>query len=136
MKMHHLKICLLYLLLASVAVACKKDQSKIGDNAVSGNQKSNLTGGGFEISYWIDIDLRSNNGRGYWFHVADRSADSVPTSAQIWGAASRCRYTYHGLTLYVIYHRQFEIAAAKAAFRSWKTHASSMGLYSGSGFGA
>lgn len=95
------------------------------DNGIS---MGRLPGGGFEISYWIDIDLRHNNGRGYWFHVADRPADSLPTSAQIWGAASRCRYTYHGLTLYVTYHRQFEIADAKSVFKLWKLHAESMGM--------
>ncbi|WP_126974465.1 hypothetical protein [Gynurincola endophyticus] len=87
-----------------------------------------LEDGGFEISYWIDIDLRTNNGRGYWFHTAGLPADSLPTSAQIWGASSRCRFTYHGLSLYVIYHRQFEIDDAKSVFKLWKYHAENMGM--------
>ena len=87
------------------------------------------TADGFEISYWIDIDLRTNDGRGYWFHASDLPPDSIfPTSSQIWAACSRCRYSYHGLTLYVIYHRQFEIEHAKNIFQLWKYHANNMGM--------
>lgn len=128
MKLHHLKILLLFFIVVSSLTACQKNLHKPAQDYLKDTKASNLVGGGFEISYWIDIDLRQNNGRGYWFHVGDRSADSLPTSAQVWGAASRCRFTYHGLTLYVIYHRQFEIAGAKTVFRYWKTHAESMGM--------
>lgn len=127
-------LALLFFSCAIATVSCTKqlstpetagmpDPKGTGDRIVP-----RLAGGGFEISYWIDIDVRSNNGRGYWFHKADRPADSLPTSAQIWGAASRCRFTYHGLTLYVIYHRQFEISDAKTVLQYWKTHAESMGM--------
>lgn len=87
-----------------------------------------LDDGSFEISYWIDIDVRHNNGRGYWVHTSVYPPDSLPTSAQIWAACSRTRFTYHGLSLYVIYHRQFEIDDAKIVFKLWKLHAENMGM--------
>jgi hypothetical protein len=84
----------------------------------------------FEVSFWIDIDLQAGNGRGYWHHYPDPMypPESTPTNAQIWAACSRCHYTYHANKLYVIYHRQFEIADAKTVFQLWKTNASMMSL--------
>jgi hypothetical protein len=118
-----LTICLFY--------SCNDITNELeGEKSASNSNllKTNTVQSGFEISYWVDIDLRTNNGRGYWFHVADRPADIVPTSYQIWAACSRLKFTYHANMLYVIYHRQFEINEAKAALQLWKFHANSMGL--------
>jgi len=36
----------------------------------------------FELSYWIDIDLRTNNQRGYWFNVSKLSPDILPSKEE------------------------------------------------------
>lgn len=92
------------------------------------NLQTPMPAGSFELSYWIDIDLRANNGRGYWHHVADRPTDKLPTSAEIKNAVTRCRDDYHGRTLYVTYHRQFEIEDAKTVLKYWKQHAEKLGM--------
>ena len=111
------------------SVSCSKIDNTAALNEHTANAKGN-TRAGFEISYWIDMDLRSNNGRGYWVNVSDEPANEnvVPTSYEIWAAVSRCRYTYHALSLYVIYHRQFEPETAKQVFAYWKQHGDQMGV--------
>jgi hypothetical protein len=109
--------------------SCKKKEEFLnGSNDKS--QQRIATANGFELSYWIDIDLRQNNSRGYWKHVNDPLSppNPTPTSSEIWSAVSRCRYSYHGLSLYVIYHRQFEIAEAKQALLYWKQYGDQMGV--------
>lgn len=117
------------ILFATGLISCAETNDIIEDKQTTLNHDLRVRSeNGFEISYWIDIDLRTNNGRGYWFHVSDKPADVLPTNYQIWAAASRCRYSYHGLSLYVIYHRQFEINDAKTVLQYWKNHANSMGM--------
>ena len=74
----------------------------------------------FELSYWIDIDLRTNNQRGYWFNVSKLSPDILPSKEEIENASNQLSQVYHGEKLYVVYHRQFEIEDFKQVILSWK----------------
>ncbi|WP_126974466.1 hypothetical protein [Gynurincola endophyticus] len=84
--------------------------------------------GDFERSYWIDIDLRHNNGRGYWQNINDRSPDSLPTATEIENSCKALSTTYNGNKLYVTYHRQFELEDAKKVFSLWKKYGNQYGL--------
>jgi hypothetical protein len=81
-----------------------------------------------EASYWVDIDLRRNNGRGYWFNLADRKPDVLPYSYEIRNACFKLRREYEGNKLYVIYHRQFEVTDAMNIFKMWKLYAARYGM--------
>ena len=81
----------------------------------------------FEVSFWIDIDLRTNNGRGYWFNISDRQSDELPTNEDVQNACIQLG-KYNSNKLYVIYHRQFEINDAKAVFKARKLYASEHGM--------
>lgn len=82
----------------------------------------------FEVSYWIDIDIRANNSRGYWSNVADRQPDILPTEEHIENACNQLRNQYHGNKLYVTYHRQFEINDVKTVLLYWKNSATKFGM--------
>lgn len=74
----------------------------------------------FELSYWIDIDLRHNPGRGYWKPADSLPADPVPERRHIANAVRCLRETYGADKLYVVYHRQFEPDAAREVLLRWK----------------
>lgn len=78
--------------------------------------------GDFERSYWIDIDLRHNNGRGYWQNINDRPVDSLPTEPEIKNACEALSNTYKGNKVYVTWHRQFETKDAKVVFQLWEKY--------------
>ena len=82
----------------------------------------------FERSYWIDIDIRHNNGRGYWHNIDTKPTDSLPTADQISNACNALSTTYNGNKLYVTYHRQFEIEDAKEVLMLWEKYGREHGL--------
>lgn len=83
---------------------------------------------GFELSYWIDIDLRLNNGRGYW-HPADACLpDSLPSEGHVRNACRALARRYRGDKLYVVYHRQFEWPDARRVWGWWKRYGAEEGL--------
>lgn len=84
--------------------------------------------GTFERSYWIDIDLRNNNGRGYWKNLNELSPDSLPTAEEIKHACKALSETYHANKLYITYHRQFELADAKQVLLLWKKYGEQYGM--------
>lgn len=86
------------------------------------------TEGDFERSYWIDIDVRHNNGRGYWHNLSDRAVDTVPTEKEIENSCIALSNTYQANKLYVTYHRQFELEDAKKVFSLWKKYGDQHGL--------
>lgn len=77
---------------------------------------------GFELSYWVDMDLLRNNGRGYWQPVESRPANMLPTEQEVANACSALALRYGADKLYVVYHRQFEADEAKQLFGWWKEH--------------
>lgn len=81
-----------------------------------------------ERSFWIDIDLRHNNGRGYWRNVEDLREDRLPIEVEIENACHALSQQYHGNKLYVVYHRQFEISGAKESFLLWEKYGKKFGL--------
>lgn len=114
--------CCLIILIASAAC-------ETGSKSEASSPEMNAwKPGDVEHSYWIDIDLRNNNGRGYWKNVADLPADSLPTAEEIANACTALSKTYHGNKLYVTYHRQFEISDAKKVFQWWKKSGEENGL--------
>jgi hypothetical protein len=83
----------------------------------------------FEFSYWVDIDLRVNNGRGYWFNPNDLPPDIIPEYSHVGHTCNFIKNVYGGTKVYVIYHRQFEINEAKAVLLNlWKDQATRFGL--------
>lgn len=82
----------------------------------------------YELSYWVDIDLRVSNGRGYWFKVGDYAPDITPTAAQVEQASKSLRNEFHGNKLYIVYHRQFELEEAKTTFAVWKNWGDQLGM--------
>ncbi len=82
----------------------------------------------FERSYWIDIDLRHNNGRGYWKNYTQLNEDQIPTSTEIQNACKILSKELNGNKLYVTYHRQFELSKAKSVLSLWKKHGAKYGL--------
>lgn len=82
----------------------------------------------YELSYWVDIDLRVSNGRGYWFKVGDYAPDITPTAAQVEQASKSLRNEFHGNKLYIVYHRQFELEEAKTTLAVWKNWGDQLGM--------
>lgn len=80
------------------------------------------TSDNFELSYWIDMDLTGNHLRGYWNDVTARDPDPITPESYISNACKNLKNTYGADKLYVIYHRQYEIAEAKQVFDLWKRH--------------
>lgn len=83
---------------------------------------------GFERSYWVDIDLRQNNGRGYWKPVGSLPPDTAPTQEAVRNAVRELAHRYGGDKIYVVYHRQFEPAQAKELLLAWKEAARRQGV--------
>ncbi len=120
--MNVLKKILYLFLLGGIMTGCGSEEKKNDQSANAWKQ------GDFERSYWIDIDLRHNNGRGYWKNVQELPADSLPTAEEISNACVALSTTYQGNKLYVTYHRQFEIEDAKDVFELWKKYGAKNGL--------
>lgn len=110
-----------------VNTACEKTSSLL-DNTIVVEDKEVQIDENFELSYWVDIDVRHNNGRGYWFNRDARAEDITPTEQEVNNSAKALAQTYHGNKLYVTYHRQFEIEKAKTVFSYWKTYGDQYGL--------
>lgn len=119
-------IYILTALLAVLLTNCEKNSS-IEDNSILPSPGPGIEDA-FELSYWIDIDVRHNNGRGYWFNVADLPGDIVPTEQEIKTACESMSGKYNSNKLYVIYHRQFEIEEAKNVFNYWRTYGAQHGI--------
>ena len=82
---------------------------------------------GFEKSFWIDVDLADNNGRGYWYPYASLEENSVPSKDQIMNT-SRILKEYGADKIYLVYHRQFEIDKFIGLLEEWKKNATSYDL--------
>lgn len=108
---HSILICFIFILTAG----CSEKQTKVIHND-------------FELSYWIDADLRLNNGRGYWHAVDSCQVDSVPTRQQITNACKSLNQRYFADKLYVVYHRQFETDQAKEIYTLWNECAKNEGI--------
>ncbi|MBE5033714.1 hypothetical protein [Gallalistipes aquisgranensis] len=83
---------------------------------------------GYELSYWIDMDMFGNHLRGYWYNVTERSPENIPEPDYVKNACKRLRNDYHANKLYVVYHRQFEASDAQYVLRMWKTFAEKQGM--------
>lgn len=110
--------CILFLF-GVLMSACTK-RSSLEDNTILPPPEPEIEEA-FELSYWIDLDVRHNNGRGYWFNVANRPVDVAPTEIEIDNSCRTLAQLYNANKLYVVYHRQFEIAQAKTVLGYWKT---------------
>lgn len=108
-------------LIAILFSACGNTAKQQGTEKVAKND-------GFELSYWVDIDLRNNNGRGYWKDVAAFAPDTLPTAAEVENASISFKENYYAEKLYVVYHRQFEIEDAKKVFENWNKSAARQGI--------
>lgn len=117
---------ILFALIVLLTIGCKKNASII-DNTMLPTAPPVIEEG-YELSYWIDLDVKHNNGRGYWFNVADRTEDGVPGQAEIQNTCDAMSKLYNATKLYVIYHRQFEIEKAKQVLNHWKTYGSQYGI--------
>lgn len=107
-------------------ISCDKYNS-ILDNSILPEKEAEIDEQ-FELSYWVDIDVNHNNGRGYWFNVDNKPEDVVPTEQDIKNSCQGLAEVYHGDKVYVTYHRQFEIEKAKQVFLHWKKYGSQYGL--------
>lgn len=92
------------------------------------NESTKKIHDGFELSYWIDMDVRLNNGRGYWKPVETLPEDVLPTADEIRNACSALSGRYGADKIYVVYHRQFEIESARTIFKLWKQYGEEFGL--------
>ena len=110
-----------------LSTACE-NKSSLLDNSIIEVEKEVEIDENYERSYWVDIDVKHNNGRGYWFNTADRVENNAPTEQEINNSAKALAQTYYGNKLYVTYHRQFEIATAKTVLSYWKTYGDQYGL--------
>jgi hypothetical protein len=117
---------ILFALLLTFAASCTK-RSSIEDNSILPPPEPEIDES-YELSYWIDIDVRHNNGRGYWFNVDAKPEDVVPTEAEVSNSCRGIAEEYNGRKLYVTYHRQFEIDKAKNVFLLWKQYGSQYGI--------
>ncbi len=125
MKVHITPYILSAFLLCCIA-GCDKSSS-LEDNSILPPPEPEIEEQ-FELSYWIDIDVRHNNGRGYWFNVDDRPEDIMPTEQEVSNSCRGISEIYKGNKLYVTYHRQFEIEKAKTVFTYWKTYGEQYGI--------
>jgi hypothetical protein len=107
-------VCSIIALLAFAGCGTKESAPKIHD--------------GFELSYWVDIDLRMNNSRGYWKPVETVPEDLLPTENEIKNACSAMAVRYGSNKLYVVYHRQFELESARQIFKLWQKYGSQYDL--------
>lgn len=126
MKIHYNTIYLLVILSLFAMSGCKKNSS-LEDNTIPPGPEPEIAEA-FELSYWIDIDVRHNNNRGYWFNVDAQPEDVAPTEQHIENACRGIAETYHGNKLYVTYHRQFEMDKAKAVLLDWKKYGDQYGI--------
>lgn len=113
---------LVIIAVSTIMTSCNDQENK------SYNANAAWTYGVFERSYWIDIDVRHNNGRGYWKNIADKPVDSLPTEEHISNTCKVLSNTYNANKLYVTYHRQFEIEDAKNVLKLWKKYGDENGL--------
>jgi len=72
----------------------------------------------FQLAAWVDLGL-TNGRRGYWYSL-NYPSDTSPTTTQTMNAKRVLREKYHTNVLYLIYHKQFDIATAKNVFLTWK----------------
>lgn len=82
----------------------------------------------FELSYWVDMDCIGNHFRGYWYDPAGSAADPVTPEEFVKNTAHQLAVTYKANKLYVIYHRQYEMEAAKTVFGYWKKWGDEYGM--------
>lgn len=120
------KIYIVLTFLLWCCTGCEK-KSSIEDNSILPQKEAEIDGQ-FELSYWIDIDVRHNNGRGYWFNVETKPEDLVPSEQEIKNSCEGLAKLYKGDKLYVTYHRQFEIEKAKQVLINWKKYGKDYGL--------
>ncbi|WP_126974467.1 hypothetical protein [Gynurincola endophyticus] len=114
-------IYFLFFFLLLFNTACE-NKSSLLDNSILPENKEVLIDEAFELSYWVDIDVRHNNGRGYWFNRDVMAEDITPTEQEINHSVKALALDYRGNKLYVTYHRQFEIDKAKAVFQYWRLY--------------
>lgn len=112
---------ILFFAMLLTQTACENKSSLLDNTIITEEQEVEIDER-FELSYWVDIDVRHNNGRGYWFNRDARSEDIAPTEQEVNNAARALAQTYHGNKLYVTYHRQFEIETAKTVLSHWKKY--------------
>lgn len=125
MKRMNIYIGLLTVMLG-VSFSCKKKSSLLDNSFLPGKEAEIEEH--FELSYWVDIDVRHNNGRGYWFNTDSKPEDHTPTEIEIENASHGLSNKYKGDKLYVTYHRQFEIEQAKQVFLYWKKYGDLYGM--------
>ncbi len=120
------KLTILLGFLMCFFISCDKYKS-IMDNSILPEKEVEIDKQ-FERSYWVEIDVRHNNNRGYWYNVETQAEDVVPTEQEIENSCQGLAEVYKGDKLYVIYHRQFEIEKAKQVFLHWKKYGAEYGL--------
>lgn len=91
--------------------------------AVAGVASDNI-----ELSYWVDCDMLGFHRRGYWYNYAATPAEAKPLDSYITNGCKMLVEQYQANLLYVFYHRQFEIEAAKEVMTLWKTTAEGLNV--------
>ena len=123
---------ILFVLSAVVMMlSCSCDNAQLPDNKDDGRQEppqeetdtpkeTVVTSDDIELSYWVDIDMIGYHRRGYWYTYSQHSSEIVPPDSYIENGVKMLVETYKANLLYIFYHRQFEIEAAKKVFLKWK----------------
>ena len=83
---------------------------------------------GYELSYWVDMDMSGAHLRGYWYDVSVYDEEKIPENGWIENACQALSGNYGADKLYVIWHRQYEPETAKTVFRTWQEAGKSAGV--------
>ena len=101
-------------LLAALAGMTAVASPTIGPAAASEPVRSSS----LERSFWLHASLGSTTQNGYWGWGYRETR--APTQAEIANAASVLTRQYHANRLYLMYHRELPLDAAKRVFRAWR----------------
>ena len=122
-----MKKLLVKLSIISLIFSCSCDNDIAGGNKDNGDgnntgteETSLVTSDDIELSYWVDCDMGGYHRRGYWYKYGDYASERVPHDGFITNGVKMLVETYKANLLYVFYHRQFEIDAAKEVLLRWK----------------
>lgn len=83
---------------------------------------------GFELSYWVNIDLTLGDWRGYWEDYNKFPEHPLPQEQHIANACNALKNRYHANKIHVLYHRQFEFEKVKTVLTNWKNYGDQNGL--------
>ena len=94
----------------------------------SPSAKKAAEGPATELSYWIDMDVVGNHTRGYWKNIEDCEPITETPKEYVANAVKNLAEKYGANKLYVIYHRQYEMDAAKKVFGYWVNYGRKYGI--------